>query len=362
MEQKKYKLTISVLASNRKDTLPKTLQSIKPILDNVSSELIVTDTGCDEELLAVIREYTDKIVKFEWCKDFSKARNVSVKMAQGQWYMFVDDDEWFEDVTSIIDFFNSGECDKYNAFDYVQRNYNNYESTEWVDTLVGRGTRLVEGQCFVDVIHEHFYHNMRPIKMFDAYVHHYGYIYKSVEDKEKHSRRNLELLENQLANGTTNLRQYVHMLQEYNGLGMDEKALAIGNQALEMVVNSNLYIRRYVSGIKVNIVYSLMNMKKDTEALRIATEYIKAGGINQSSYCALYGYLSYIYYRIGDVRGAAEAAKEYANLYMYLKRNEVQIIQESVLAIGNLLCDTAADEIMKIQVLCMKQLEMCEIN
>ena len=88
MEQKKYKLTISVLASNRKDTLPKTLQSIKPILDNVSSELIVTDTGCDEELLAVIREYTDKIVKFEWCKDFSKARNVSVKMAQGQWYMF----------------------------------------------------------------------------------------------------------------------------------------------------------------------------------------------------------------------------------------------------------------------------------
>ena len=57
---KKYTLTISILASNRKDTLPKTLESIKPILDNVSSELIIVDTGCDEDLLEIIRKYTDK--------------------------------------------------------------------------------------------------------------------------------------------------------------------------------------------------------------------------------------------------------------------------------------------------------------
>ena len=75
---KKYTLTISILASNRKDTLPKTLESIKPILDNVSSELIVADTGCDEDLLEIIRKYTDKIEKFTWCTDFSKARNTIV--------------------------------------------------------------------------------------------------------------------------------------------------------------------------------------------------------------------------------------------------------------------------------------------
>ena len=55
MNKKKYKLTISILASNRKDTLPKTLESLKPILDNVSSELIVVDTGCDEDLLEIVR-------------------------------------------------------------------------------------------------------------------------------------------------------------------------------------------------------------------------------------------------------------------------------------------------------------------
>ena len=94
MAQKKYILTISLLASNRKDTLPKTLASLKPLMDKVSSELIVVDTGCDEDLLEVVRKYTDKIIKFTWCNDFSKARNVGIENAQGDWFMFIDDDEW----------------------------------------------------------------------------------------------------------------------------------------------------------------------------------------------------------------------------------------------------------------------------
>ena len=122
MNEKKYTLTISILASNRKDTLPKTLASIKPILNNVSSELILVDTGCEEELLSLIRQYTDKIVKFEWCKDFSKARNAGLELAQGEWFLFIDDDEWFEDVSEIVDFFNSDERNKYGYARYFQRN------------------------------------------------------------------------------------------------------------------------------------------------------------------------------------------------------------------------------------------------
>ena len=135
MTEKKYKLTISILVSNRKDTLPKTLESIKPILDNISSELIITDTGCDEELISVIRKYTDKIIKFQWCNDFSKARNVGLKQAQGQWFMFVDDDEWFEDVSAIVDFFNLGEEKKYNQFYYIQRNYRDKNGELWQDCM-----------------------------------------------------------------------------------------------------------------------------------------------------------------------------------------------------------------------------------
>ena len=335
MSDKKYMLTISVMASNRKDTLPKTLESIQPILENVPSELIVTDTGCDDELLAIIRKYTDKIVRFEWCKDFSKARNVSVDMAQGEWYMYLDDDEWFEDVKPIIEFFNSGEAQEYNAFDYLQRNYDNYEGSSWDDIPVGRGIRLVEGQKFIDAIHEHFLYNLQPVKMINAYVHHYGYVYKNVEEKLKHSQRNLELLEKQLAEGNHHLRQYVHMLQEYNGLNQHEKAYEIAIQALERAAENKENISKYISGIKTNILYSLFNMRRYEEVVCKAGEYISEGGLTMSAYCAMNGYIAGASYNAGDLKGASVAVNEYFELYEYLKGYELQITNEIVLAMAN---------------------------
>ena len=54
-----------------------------------------------------VREYTDNIVSFDWCDDFAAARNAGLEHAKGEWFLYLDDDEWFEDVTTIIDFFQS---------------------------------------------------------------------------------------------------------------------------------------------------------------------------------------------------------------------------------------------------------------
>lgn len=348
MREKKYMLTISVMASNRKDTLPKTLESIRPILENVPSELIVTDTGCDEELLSIIRKYTDKVVKFQWCKDFSKARNVSVDMAQGEWYLYIDDDEWFDDVSPIIEFFNSRESEKYNAFDYLQRNYNNYEGTSWNDIPVGRATRLIEGQKFVDVIHEHFLHNLQPIKMVNAYVHHYGYVYKNTEDKLNHSKRNLELLEKQLAEGNHHLRQYVHMLQEYNGLNQHEKAYETAMQALEKAKSNKENLIKYISGIKTNVLYSLYNMNRNEEVICKAEEYLSEGGLSMSAYCAINGYLAYAHYDMDDADKAIEAIKEYFLLQEFLRKYEMQKVNESVLMIDTAFSSRMLNDLFNI--------------
>ena len=55
-------LTISILISNRPDTVRKCLDSIQPLLRKVSSELILVDTGCGEQVRGIIEEYTDNIV------------------------------------------------------------------------------------------------------------------------------------------------------------------------------------------------------------------------------------------------------------------------------------------------------------
>ena len=106
-------LTISILISNRPDTVRKCLDSIRPLLEGVPSELILVDTGCGEQVRQIIEEYTDHIIDFEWCRDFAKARNAGLKKAKGKWFLFLDDDEWFEDTEEIIAFFRSGEYRNY---------------------------------------------------------------------------------------------------------------------------------------------------------------------------------------------------------------------------------------------------------
>ena len=77
------KLTITMLVSNRRDTIRKCMESISPILQQVSSELIVVDTGSTDGSIDIVKEYTDKIIPFTWCNDFSAARNAGLTAFQG---------------------------------------------------------------------------------------------------------------------------------------------------------------------------------------------------------------------------------------------------------------------------------------
>ena len=115
LKKEKLKLTISLLVSNSIDTIEKCMNSLVPLLKQVPSELIIVDTGGTDGSIEIARKYADKVVPFTWCNDFAKARNAGLKEAQGEWFLFLDDDEWFEDVDSIIAFLNTNEYLNYNS-------------------------------------------------------------------------------------------------------------------------------------------------------------------------------------------------------------------------------------------------------
>ena len=101
-------LTISLLASDRKETLGKCLESITPLLRELNSELIIVTTGEDPAVTELAKQYTSHIIPFTWCDDFSKARNAGLERAGGEWFLYLDDDEWFGDVSDILRLFKSG--------------------------------------------------------------------------------------------------------------------------------------------------------------------------------------------------------------------------------------------------------------
>ena len=326
--EKKCKLTISILASNRKDTIPKCLESIKPLLEKVDSELIVTDTGCDEDLLEIIRKYTDKIVRFQWCKDFAAARNVGLNMARGQWFMYIDDDEWFEDVSEIIAFFNSEEEKEYDCANYIQRNYYSKEGTEYGEWVAGRIFRIFNNTKFVGKIHEYVPFNPYKMKHLSSYVHHYGYVYETDEQRLAHSERNITLLEKEIEDNPTDARNYAHIYQEYRECKNPEMMLKYAEMAIENADLSVAQNRISIGSTYVAILWALIRMKKYEEAVNRGEKILKNEAISNLTRMTICIYLVEASMQLEEYEKCIEYAREYTIIYKFFMRNKEQYYRQ----------------------------------
>ena len=234
MQDKKTVLSISLLVSNRIDTIRKCMESLKPILQALPSELIAVDTVGEERSdgsIDVVREYTEKIVPFAWCDDFAAARNAGLEKAQGEWFMYIDDDEWLEDASPIIAFFETGEYRKYKTANYTVRSYTNPEWSYWVDTLQARLFPIGKDTRFVGKIHEMVYME-EPVCILPCYAHHSGYAFQNPEDREKHIQRNTALLRKEYEQDKGNCRTAAHLIQEYEGSGKFSETLKVIQECL----------------------------------------------------------------------------------------------------------------------------------
>ena len=215
MNKKNPLLSISLLTANRPDTIIKCLDSLTSLRQNVPSELIIVDTGCDQDMLEIIKQYTDIIISFKWNQDFAAARNAQLSACKGQWFLFLDDDEWFENTDEIEAFFLSEKYKKYDFCNYIQRNYHDNSGLRYSNDYVTRMARISPILHFESCIHEYMVSDSIRTYSLSSYVHHYGYVYDTDAKKYDHYQRNITLLQKMLKKEPDNIRWYIHAVQEY---------------------------------------------------------------------------------------------------------------------------------------------------
>lgn len=217
---KKIKLSIGMIVKNEEENLERCLIALLPLMKAVPSELIIADTGSADRTVEIAQAYTEKVCFFDWCDDFAKAKNYVLEKAEGEWFLNIDADEWFEKVDLIIDFLNSSEEAHYNDACFIIRNFGSYSrSSDYTEEYIKRLFRILPGRRFEGIVHEHV-KDAGKLKYIDEHIYHYGY----VQDRgslQKKNKRNLPLLMKELEKEPDNLLMLYQLAQEY--LSLDDK-------------------------------------------------------------------------------------------------------------------------------------------
>ena len=84
-------ITGCYIVKNEAKNLARSIESIRGVCD----EIVVVDTGSEDGTVALAQSLGAKVLRFQWVKDFSKARNFALAHAMGDLIIFLDADEWF---------------------------------------------------------------------------------------------------------------------------------------------------------------------------------------------------------------------------------------------------------------------------
>ncbi len=324
-------LSISLLTSVRKDCIRRCLDSLAPIREQIDCELIIVDTGCDAEMLEILREYTEQIIPFTWCDDFSAARNAGLKQAKGKWFLFIDDDEWFGDATELIDFFQSGEYARYDAARYLVRNFRDSKRDSYLDTGALRVIRKDRATAFVGIVHEVLMPIGKRIKILHSFAYHDGYAYQSAEERSKHALRNIRLLNKALKKEPNNLHNRSQLFLEYASNQEWRKTYELCKETLALIEKiDNAYINKMRGEFYAGSVEACMQSMQLEEGVEEGKNALADTRNMPMAQAALHIDMAKLYYKLGDDQNCKDSCYQYLQYYEKLHENEQDRISQSI--------------------------------
>ena len=296
-------ISVCIITKNEAHYLRECLSCLK----KYPFEIVVTDTGSEDDSVSVAKEYTDKVFFYEWCNDFSAARNYCVAQATNDMVMIVDTDEFVQD----FDWDNFCKIIEMNHDKVGRINLNNiYRRNGILNSTNERLSRIFDRRLYTYTgsIHE----QITPIGDKDTFeTYDAGITFKHVgydgdpENIKKKTERNIMLLKSELEKKEDAYILY-QLGKSYYMAGDYGEAEKYFERATAYDLDPRL---EYVLDMIVSYGYSMVNSGKAKEALAFSNLF------DEFSYSADYVFMMGIVCMnnalFEDAVGLFEKAKEY---------------------------------------------------
>ncbi|MBE5885029.1 MAG: glycosyltransferase [Lachnospiraceae bacterium] len=274
--------SICIITKNECTILEECLRRLKPL----GHEIVVLDTGSTDGTCDMVLKYTNCLHHFEWCNDFSAARNECIKYASNEYILTVDSDEylteWDEDKNQrMIETNPKGIGRIFRTDTYTQQG-----ETRTVREGMGRffSKKLYH---YEGSIHEQIVPNNSSITAsyyaLTAEFDHMAYA-GDIETRAKRSKRNADLLLKELEKNPDDTYFMFQLGQAYFMMEDYEKAVQAYGKALTYDLNPRL---EYVQSMVESYGYALLYTKRYQEALGLEGVY-EEFAIN-ADFCFLMG-------------------------------------------------------------------------
>ena len=84
------KISVAMIVKNEEVLLERALTSLNGV-----DEIIICDTGSEDNTIAIAKKFTDKVfTDYKWNDSFAEARNHSLDKCTGDWILIIDADEY----------------------------------------------------------------------------------------------------------------------------------------------------------------------------------------------------------------------------------------------------------------------------
>lgn len=239
------KLSICMMVKDEEKNLERCLNSLELIRKELNSELIIVDTGSNDNTVEIAKKYTDKIYSHEWNNDFSEMRNISISYATGEWIFIIDADEELIYEKELADFMKKDS--EYGSISLKIRNFTTNKRDIYAEAFSCRVFRNNRGFKYLGAVHNQPT-IIEPVKYIGTYIYHYGYNSNDEELMEKKYIRTKGILVSELKKDPNNIYYRYQLSITYGMKEMWKESLEESLKVHEIIKNTkNIDYKKYAN-------------------------------------------------------------------------------------------------------------------